>query len=76
MTFRLFLWLFGPFNGFYDLLWMAGDECRQSLRDKVSGTYVIKKNAVALGMGPIRLVNLFCFGLNLACLEVKRPPAA
>jgi uncharacterized RDD family membrane protein YckC len=75
MTFRLFLWLFGPFfNVVYDLLWMAGDECRQSIRDKVSGTYVIKNNAVALGVRPIRLVYLFCFGLNLACLEVKRPP--
>ena len=73
MTFRLFLWLF-PFNVVYDLLWLAGDECRQSIRDKVSGTYVIKNNAVALGVRPIRLVYLFCFGLNLACLEVKRPP--
>jgi uncharacterized RDD family membrane protein YckC len=73
MTFRLLLWLFGPFNLFWDLLWLSGDDRRQSLRDKVAGTYVIKKNATPLGRGPIRLGYLFCFGLTLAYLEVNKP---
>jgi uncharacterized RDD family membrane protein YckC len=36
MSFRLLLWLLGPFNWFYDLLWLSGDECRQTLRDKIA----------------------------------------
>jgi uncharacterized RDD family membrane protein YckC len=76
MSFRLLLWFLGPFNWFYDLLWLSGDECQQTLRDKIAGTYVVKQNAIPLGRGPIRLKRLFCWGMNFACLEVKKPEAA
>jgi len=72
MTFRLLLWWSSAINWLSDLLWMGGDDCRQTLRDKICGTYVVRKNAFPRDSGPIRLVYYFCFSLMLTCLEVRR----
>src|SRR5262249_30006655 len=45
MNMRLSLWLLGPINPIVDLLWFWGDENRQMLRDKLTGTYVIRRGA-------------------------------
>jgi uncharacterized RDD family membrane protein YckC len=75
MILRLLLWLFGPFNILYDFIWLSGDECKQSLRDKLAGTYVVRKGALPAGRGPLKLTRLFVLGFNLTFLEVKKPLA-
>jgi uncharacterized RDD family membrane protein YckC len=70
MTLRLLLWVIGPFNLLLDVLWLAGDRRRQMLRDKIAGTYVVRKTASPAGRGRIRLANLMILGLNLAYPEV------
>jgi uncharacterized RDD family membrane protein YckC len=73
MIFRLFLWVLGPFNTVFDLIYLAGDRRKQSLRDKVAGTYVVRRLASPAGTGTIRLANLMILGLNLDYRAVKEP---
>jgi hypothetical protein len=51
---RLLFAVFGPLN-WLDLIWLAGDPDRQTLRDKLAQTYVVKKKAEPLGTGPVIL---------------------
>ena len=51
MTLRLLWWIFGPFGAVIDLLYMPGDDHRQTIRDKLLGTYVIRKDARPAGCG-------------------------
>jgi hypothetical protein len=57
VTFRLLFTLMGGgFSsalGVIDLLWISGDDHRQTLRDKLAQTYVIKASAEPIGRGPI-----------------------
>jgi uncharacterized RDD family membrane protein YckC len=75
MTFRLLLWIFGPINAFVDLFWMAGDAYKQTLRDKFAGTLVVKKTAIPVGRGEIRLNRYQIMGWSFVFYEVTRPPA-
>jgi hypothetical protein len=52
LTLRLLFAVFGPLN-WLDLIWLAGDPHRQTLRDKLAQTYVVKKKAEPLGTGPV-----------------------
>lgn len=72
MVFRLMLWGFGPIHPLWDALWMTGDDYRQTLRDKLAGTYVVRKGAVPIGSGRVRYRHLHVFALNLPHLEVDR----
>jgi uncharacterized RDD family membrane protein YckC len=72
MNLRLVLWCIGPLNPIVDLIWFGGDENRQMLRDKLTGTYVIRKNAVPIGEGPIRAVTLFILGYTIVYPEVTK----
>ncbi len=72
MTFRLCLCVFGPFNAFVDLLWLGGDDQRQTLRDKLAGTYVVKKQAVPAGQGVVGLAYYYLLGYALMVPEVKK----
>ncbi len=74
MTGRLCLWLVGPFNLLIDLLWVTTDRHKQTLRDKLAGTYVVKKGAVPCGRGRIRAVHYFLFGLSILFPEVREQP--
>jgi uncharacterized RDD family membrane protein YckC len=76
MTFRVLLWVLGPFHPLVDLLWLSGDRDRQTLRDKFAGTYVVRKEAVPCGEGVVRSVHYFLFGFSILFLEVERPRAA
>ena len=53
MTLRFFMLFFGPLNFFVDILWLTGEENKQTLRDKMFGTYVIKRQAQPEGTGKI-----------------------
>ena len=72
MNLRLTLWIFGPINPIVDLLWFWGDDNRQTLRDRLAGTYVIRRKAVPIGGGPIRLTTLFILGYTIVYPEVIR----
>ncbi len=73
MTFRLMIWLLGPFNPLIDLIWLAGDDHKQTLRDKFAGTYVVKKDAVPAGHGSIRVATYYFLSFALWFPEVKKP---
>ncbi len=76
MNLRLFLWVLGPINPIVDLVWFWGDEDRQMLRDRLAGTYVIRRGAVPVGGGPIRPITLFVLGFAFVYPEVmKNVPA-
>ncbi len=73
MTFRLMLWLLGPFNLLIDLMWLNTDSERQSLRDCYSGTYVVRENAEPIGTAPIHLVYYNALGYSFMYPCVTRP---
>jgi uncharacterized RDD family membrane protein YckC len=70
---RLILWVIAPGNLLVDLAWWWGDVNRQTLRDRIAGTYVVGKNAVPIGTGPIRPTTLFVLGYCVVFPEVIRP---
>jgi uncharacterized RDD family membrane protein YckC len=71
VSFRLFLWVLGPFHPVIDLLWLTGDRDRQTLRDKLAGTYVVRKDALPCGQGTVRLSQYFLFGLSILFPESR-----
>ncbi|WP_158222630.1 RDD family protein [Rhodopirellula sp. MGV] len=73
MTARMMLWIFGPFNVLLDLVWLAADSERQSLRDCYLSTYVVKRSAVPLGQGPVHLTRYNACGMTLGYPRVIRP---
>jgi uncharacterized RDD family membrane protein YckC len=72
MNLRLFFWLLGPINPLVDFLWLWGDPDRQMLRDKLAGTYVVRRDAKPIGGGPIRATPLFLMGNAFVVPEVIR----
>jgi uncharacterized RDD family membrane protein YckC len=73
MTFRLLLWVFGPINALFDIYWLTGDEYRQTLRDKLAGTVVVRTSAVPAGTGEIRLNRYQLMGYSFVFYEVRKP---
>lgn len=72
MSWRFALLTFGPFHLLIDLLWLGGDENKQSLRDKLANTYMVKANALPAGFGPIIFRRYYFLGLSLLFKEVQR----
>ena len=73
MTFRMLMWLFGPFNFLIDLIWLGADTEGQSLRDCYAGTYVLRNGAEPIGFAPVHLTRYNGVGLTLAYPRVCRP---
>lgn len=73
MTVRLLLWMPGPIHPLVDLLWVAGDERRRTLRDLLVGTYIIRRRAEPVGTAPIRAVRWSILGMQLVVPEVVGP---
>lgn len=73
MTFRFLLLVFGPFNFILDVFWLGGDKDKQTLRDKVVGTYVINRQADPVGDGAQKYVQYSLMTYNLLFREVSRP---
>lgn len=68
-----FLWLFFvPLSFALDLVWLIGEESRQTLRDKVIGTYVVKKKTEPIGTGQQTIKIMSLIGLCLRLREVKK----
>lgn len=72
MSFRLFLWIFGPFSMFLDSVWVFTDEARQSCRDCYCGTLVVRNRAVPRGTAPIILTLYNVLGMTLIYKRTKR----
>jgi uncharacterized RDD family membrane protein YckC len=71
-----FLFLFGgPLNVFFDLFWLTTDPNRQTLRDKLTGTYVIRRGAQPVGRGPIAYPTYFIASMSFTMPEVLRERA-
>lgn len=73
MTFRLLMWIFGPFNFLLDACWIFADDARQSCRDCYSGTLLVKNHAIAAGQSPIHLARYGAAGLNLVYQRAIHP---
>ena len=73
MTFRMMMWLFGPFNFLFDLMWLGADTESQSIRDCFAGTYVVRNGAEPLGFAPVHLTCYTGAGLALSYPRVCRP---
>jgi uncharacterized RDD family membrane protein YckC len=67
----LFL-LFGPANYLIDLFWLYGETPRQALRDKFTGTYLIKNNAVLESEGKLVSKVLHVMGYRVQIEEIQR----
>jgi len=76
MNVRLFLCACAPGILLLDLLWFWGDRERRTFRDRLVGTYVIRKGATPSGGGPIRPIILFILGYTVVYPEVIGSPAA
>jgi len=51
MTLRLLWWALGPINPLLDLFFISSNERRQTIRDKLLGTYVVRLDASPAGTG-------------------------
>ena len=63
---------FYVFNPLFDLIFLAIDDNRQALRDRFSGTYVIRRSARPAGKGRFFHPILFFCLLSLIYREVSR----
>jgi len=55
-----------------DLVWIWDDGNKLSLRDRITGTYLITKNAVPIGKGKIINHNYFLGTFSIICSEVMK----
>lgn len=58
-----------------DLVLITHDSNRQALRDKLVGTYVVRKGAQPIGSGPVSYPTYFVGGLTLVFREVLHDDA-
>ncbi len=65
MSFRMMMWMFGPFNFLLDLIWIGADTEQQTLRDCYAGTYVVRRSAAPVGVAPIHLAYYCGAGMTL-----------
>jgi uncharacterized RDD family membrane protein YckC len=74
MTLRLLLCAFWLNDLIFliDLLWSAENDRRQTLRDMLTGTYVVRKSATPSAEGEVAFAYYFLFGLALRVREVQR----
>lgn len=73
MSLRSVLWIFGPFNLIFDLIWCGMDNDQQTLRDRFAGTCVISNDAVPIGEGEIHLAHFNAMGYTLTYPHVVHP---
>ncbi len=72
LTLRLLIAIFGPLSFPLDLLWLAGDDHKQALRDKFAQTYVIRKNALPAGVGKVFLYEYDLWSWRVLFREVRK----
>lgn len=75
MILRFALLVIGPLELILDMIWLTGESTKQTLRDKIAGTYVLKSDAVPIENGVIKYVYLDVLGYLLTVREVERSKA-
>jgi uncharacterized RDD family membrane protein YckC len=71
LSLRLLFAIGGPFGIALDIIWIPSDRCKQSLRDKVAHTYVVKVNAQPAGPARIVYRQYFLMGMSFVFQEVE-----
>src|SRR6185503_14789798 len=65
MSFRTMLGILGPLDALANIIWLGGDVNRQSVHDKLAGTYIVRRGAEPEGRGLQRFVTYTLFGYNV-----------
>lgn len=75
LTFRSILWIFGlaPSNLLLEFIWCGIDDDRQSIRDRIANTCLVKNDATPIGTGEVHLAYFFSFAYTLAYSRVVHP---
>ena len=71
LSLRLLFAVFGPINIILDILWIPTDPCKQSLRDKLAHTYVVKASAHPAGPARVVYRNYYIMGMSLVFQELE-----
>lgn len=71
LSVRLLFAVAGPINVVLDMMWIPSDRCRQSLRDKVAHTYVVKARARPAGPGLIVYRQYYLMGMSFLFQELE-----
>ena len=72
MIIRFALLVIGPLEFILDMIWLTGESTKQTLRDKVAGTYVLKSEAEPIEFGVVKYVYLDVLGYAFTVKEVQR----
>jgi len=72
MITRFALLVTGPLNIIIDMIWLTSEQTKQTLRDKIAGTYVIKQDSLPIELGIIKYKHLDVMGYALSIKEVQR----
>jgi hypothetical protein len=71
---RMFMGLAGGFTLVADIASMVSDSGRRAIRDRVTGTYLIRKRAQPAGSGPIVMRTMTFMGVTVQAREVTGAP--
>jgi hypothetical protein len=70
----MFMGLAGGFTLVADIASMVSDSGRRAIRDRVTGTYLIRKRAQPAGSGPIVMRTMTFMGVTVQAREVTGAP--
>lgn len=73
LSFRSLLWILGPFNLLFDLIWCGIDDDRQTMRDRFSNMCLVRNHANPIGSGEVHLAHFNAFGYALRYPHVVHP---
>jgi uncharacterized RDD family membrane protein YckC len=76
LTFRSLLWILGPCNILFDLIWCGVDDDRQTMRDRFTSMCLVRNRADPIGTGEVHLAYFNAFGYTLAYPHVVHPKTA
>jgi uncharacterized RDD family membrane protein YckC len=71
LSLRLLFAVVGPLNFVLDILWIPSDPCKQSLRDKLAHSYVVKQSAQAAGRARVVYRNYYILGMAFVFQEIE-----
>ena|SRR2546426_3436020 len=72
MLYRTLFGVLGPLNALFNIIWLGGDVHRQSVHDKLAGTYVVRRGVEPAGRGRQGYVTYTLFGYTFLVREVSR----
>ncbi len=72
MLYRTLFGVLGPLDAVFNIIWLGGDVHRQSVHDKLAGTYVVCRGVEPAGRGRQGYVTYTLFGYTFMVREVSR----